>query len=71
MSTKCSWQGCREPEGTPQLDRNGRPWACLCGPHTEELLLAISAGPRKMMAAWIKAQGGPGAAADRMMGPTP
>ena len=67
--SKCTWQGCDAPEGTPQLDRNGRPWAHLCEKHTEELLLAISASPGKMMAAWIKAQGGAEAAADAMTRP--
>ncbi len=70
MTIPCTWQGCSAPNGTPYLDRNGRPWAHLCEEHTEALLIALGEAPHKMLAAWIKAQGGLKAAADAMTRPT-
>jgi len=43
-------------------------WACLCSEHREKLFACITQGPRLMVGAWVRAQGGARAAADRMRG---
>ncbi len=63
---KCTWAGC-EGEGTaPQIGRDGQRWALLCQKHKDDLDSAIaSQSPPRLMQAWIKAQGGAKAAAER------
>jgi hypothetical protein len=63
----CTWEGCTAPSTMPVHDRDGRPWAYLCDEHSARLDAAIASGsPGRTVAAWIRAQGGPRAAADRM-----
>jgi hypothetical protein len=68
---KCDWTNC-EAEGTvPRTDVAGRQWACLCEKHDAELhsaadMSSASWSPKRMVAAWVNAQGGPAAAAKRM-----
>jgi hypothetical protein len=51
----------------PLHDRDGRPWAYLCDAHSARLDAAIASGdPRRILSAWVKAQGGAAAAARRM-----
>jgi hypothetical protein len=62
----CTWVNCREPAKHPQHAKDGTVWANLCYAHVLELDDAITAGPPKILAAWVKAQGGAKAAAKRM-----
>lgn len=62
----CTWAGCDKDGGTPQLGRNGQEWARLCDEHAKELDADASSGvPKRIMRAWVKAQGGAKAAAER------
>ena len=68
---QCTWQGCEDKGTEPQFDREGNQWACLCKEHeailNESCDLSLSTWtPKRMMWAWINAQGGAEAAAKRM-----
>ena len=67
---KCTWKDCTEEAIYPLLDKNGNQWAKLCEKHYNEHERAMDrfmegGGPKKMLSAWVKAQGGAKAAADR------
>lgn len=72
MSGHCTWESCLlEPE-YEELDKQGQVWAELCQQHHCELNEAIrdwasDGGPKVVMKAYIKAQGGSKKAADRAM----
>ena len=64
---KCTWSDCTAEGTKPQTGRDGSVWATLCEGHNEKLEAAIVSGDaKKLMGAYIKAQGGAKAAADRM-----
>lgn len=64
---KCRWEGCQNDGTKDQLDRSGIIWSLLCDEHDKRLEEAIkSLNPKRLVAAWIKAQGGAKAAAARM-----
>lgn len=65
MPAKCTWQFCKSEARKPQLDRDGKQWANLCPTHDTELEASFG-DPRKILRAWVTAQGGPKAAAARM-----
>jgi hypothetical protein len=63
----CTWVECAEPATVPQRGRDGSQWADLCADHDKQLSDAIASGnPKKLMSAYIKAQGGAKKAAERM-----
>lgn len=67
-SGKCTWEGCDRTAVCPQIGSDKAVWANLCTRHDAELSRAISdSKPPTMMAAYVKAQGGSRAAADRHM----
>lgn len=61
----CTWTGCTAPATHPQLGRGGKQWADLCAVHAAEIE-ASGTSVKGMLAAWVKAQGGPKRAAERM-----
>ena len=64
---KCTWIDCASDAAHPELDKNGRQWADLCDAHSQKLNDALSCGDmRKVLAFWVRAQGGPKKAAERM-----
>lgn len=69
---RCTWDGCEGRPLHPQLSASGEPWAHLCDAHDGEWRLALSlpsigdTGIKRILALWVKAQGGARAAADRM-----
>ena len=72
MNERCTWIGCSETATHPQVGKDGTRWANLCAAHNLELSDAVAreSVPR-IVAAWVKAQGGAKAAAARMRIPTP
>lgn len=62
----CTWVACTADGEYPHLDRNGESWCLLCKSHdfTLKKVLESDSAPN-IMGAWIKAQGGPEAAAKR------
>jgi hypothetical protein len=65
---RCTWIGCDKVATHEQFDRDGKSWANLCDEHNAEIEKAIDTmKPGVLMSAWIKAQGGSGAASRRMM----
>ena len=69
----CTWVGCQEMNGAPQLTKTGEQWACLCPMHESMLTRACDTSaptwnPKTVVGVWIKAQGGPEAAARRAFG---
>ena len=69
----CTWDGCGRADADadvqPMVSANKKDvWACLCSEHREKLFACITQGPRLMVGAWVRAQGGARAAADRMRG---
>lgn len=63
----CSWKECKQQAEYPQVSKSNQIWAVLCEEHRDELDRAVaSANVRKLMGAWIKAQGGAKAAAERI-----
>ena len=67
MTGKCTWFGCASQGKYPQTGKSGEVWAFLCDSHNAELSKAIDDfDARKIVASWIKAQGGSKKAAKRM-----
>lgn len=65
---KCTWAACEAGGEVDQVGNDGSVWARLCRPHHDELEAAIASfDPKKLMRAYIKAQGGAKAAAARML----
>jgi hypothetical protein len=59
---QCTWvhnsKGCAN-QGTHPHSSQGKVWACLCDVHNDKLNAAIAGvDPKKLLAAWICAQGG-------------
>lgn len=68
---QCSWNSkdaqCHHEGVVPQRGRDGSQWAELCEEHDRQLTAAIESGDaKKLLGAYIKAQGGSKAAAARM-----
>lgn len=64
---RCTWKDCQRVGAHAQTDRNGGTWAVLCPEHHVELEQAIeSLDPKKLMRAWVLAQGGAKKAAQSM-----
>jgi len=56
---KCTWAECTKAATQPQLDAQKREWANLCDVHHALLNEAIdSADAKRMIGAYIKANGG-------------
>jgi hypothetical protein len=67
MMGPCKWEGCTAPATFAEADKQGKPWTRLCIAHHNQLEQTLAAGKAPaIMAVWIKAQGGPKAAAARM-----
>lgn len=67
----CTWFCCSSHGVHPHVDRQGKEWAFLCPAHHAELVAAVDPSTpnwtaRGNLAAWVKAQGGPQAAAARI-----
>lgn len=65
----CTWVFCPREGTEPQIAKDGQQWACLCPEHARQLDAArdLTAGtPQRLLAAWINAQGGHKAAAQRL-----
>lgn len=66
---QCTWKDCVEPATKPQIAGDGKVWENLCDAHAAELDAPIDdLNVPKMLRAWILAQGGAQAAAERMTG---
>jgi hypothetical protein len=70
---QCTWKDCLEGGLHRQVAEDGQVWAVLCDKHNSELNQAIDLmvkgdGPKAMLSAWVKAQGGAKKAAKRMVG---
>jgi hypothetical protein len=68
---QCSWASkdvqCQHEGVVSQRARDGEQWAELCEEHDRQLTAAIESGDaKKLMGAYIKAQGGAKKAAARM-----
>ena len=64
----CTWVDCDKQGVDAQLDKQGKQWAKLCSIHALMLNDALkSMDAKKMVAYWVKAQGGAKKAAKRMM----
>lgn len=64
---KCTWKDCSQEAHHNRLDKQGNPWAELCDEHQILLDEAINSGDaKKILSAWVKAQGGAKAATRRM-----
>lgn len=64
----CTWKDCDNPASHPQMSEDGKTWAQLCIVHEGQLNDAMISGePKKILSAYVKAQGGAQAAAARMM----
>jgi len=65
--TKCTWKDCEAPAEHPQVAEDGEVWANLCPQHHDVVEKALEAmEPRKVLWAWVNAQGGAKLAAGRM-----
>lgn len=65
----CTWKDCDKPATQPQVASDGEIWANLCDEHHEKLEESLSSlEPKKLLSAWVKAQGGANKAAKRMTG---
>lgn len=65
MTTHCTWKGCTNPATKPQTAADGQQWANLCVDHEKEFMGAPLT-PKALCRAWVLAQGGAAAAAQRM-----
>ena len=66
---ECTWKDCNGKATMPWFGKDGEQWASLCINHNAELEEAFTSGiPRKIVSAWIKAQGGSEKATERMIG---
>jgi len=66
---ECTWRDCESDGTNPQLDNKKREWANLCQEHHDEIENSIAADPfepKRLMRAWIKAQGGAKEASKRI-----
>jgi hypothetical protein len=61
----CTWEGCHLTASKPQMAKDGKQWANLCEAHDRQLSESFAKPVPVWLAAWVKAQGGPKAAADR------
>ena len=65
--TPCTWERCTRGGPHEHKDKQGAVWATLCAEHDSQLQVALVSGePKKILSAWVKAQGGSRAAAGRM-----
>ena len=66
---KCSWQYCMAGALHQEIAQDGKVWARLCTDHHDKLDAILKGGDvKKILAAWVTAQGGPKKAANRMLG---
>ena len=64
----CTWKDCEALAEHPQVAEDGEVWANLCQDHHDVVEGAMTAlEPRKLLWAWVNAQGGAKAASGRMM----
>ena len=64
---KCTWKECEQTATREQRGNDGSKWADLCEQHHVELDEAVgSMDGKKLLKAYILAQGGAKAAAERM-----
>lgn len=71
MAERCTWMGeqgrCEAIATHPEVAKDGSQWANLCDEHFEEVERALTNfDARKLLANWVRAQGGPKAAAARI-----
>lgn len=69
--TTCTWEDCESHATHPQIAKDGEQWANLCPTHAAELEAACDIAsptwtPKRMLRAWILAQGGAGPASRRV-----
>lgn len=64
----CTWLGCAEQASHDKTSKDGAIWARLCDTHEAKFNEAVASGVKGALSAWVKAQGGAKAAADRMTG---
>lgn len=67
----CTWEGCKSNATHLQTAKDGAQWAHLCATHAAELEAACDIAspiwtPKRMLRAWILAQGGAGPASRRV-----
>jgi hypothetical protein len=64
---RCTWMNCICDAVEPQVARDGQKWADLCVDQARFLKEAIDSGSAKrVVRAWVRAQGGAKAAATRV-----
>ena len=65
----CTWLACSAAAKHPNRAKTGEIWANLCDRHQQALdeSIADDTSPRKMLSAWVKAQGGASIAAKRVL----
>lgn len=69
--TRCTWDGCADEAKHDKRAKDGAVWARLCDEHDARFNAAAgSQEPGKILAVWVKAQGGAKAATARMLGRT-
>jgi hypothetical protein len=62
----CTWEGCDKLATKPQIAKDGEQWANLCDEHAAKVdAAAMDTRPGAILSTWIRAQGGPKAAARR------
>lgn len=63
----CTWEGCSARAVKAKYDKQNRIWADLCAEHdTEFKRVMVLGGARRVLSAWVKAQGGAAKAAERV-----
>jgi hypothetical protein len=63
----CTWEGCEATGWHEQKAADGKIWARLCETHERQLSAAMESGKApRILSAWVKAQGRPKKATERM-----
>lgn len=66
---KCTYSDCILQAAHPQLSSEGAMWANLCDDHSRKfdtMMIDPNTSVTRLLAEWVKAQGGPKLAARRM-----
>ena len=71
---KCTWVNCNNNGSFSEKDKNNKEWAFLCKEHhdmleksIEEFIKSDDNNPKKMLACWVKANGGANSMTNKMI----